>query len=741
MTAEALSLRAQLARDTVGRWVRGPTVPTLAALRAVEGVLSSQLGYEVDLSPAVRERRSARLRDRSPSRSDPARSDGVWRETWGQLIPVAECRALWAGVHASIRRPEGSVPGDGQQDDVPEYVSRDHDERLRQRLVDASARGGLVILVGGLSVGKTRSLFEVTRTVLSDWRIFLPKDAAAVREASPALPARTVIWLDDSPVEKFLTKPGRGGLTRNDLIAIVRNRNQQPLIVVDTFWPSRYQALTAFLRADAADPHDDRYRDAREVLALAGEPINIPEQFSDAERVRVKAAAATDRRLAVAFNDTQFGVTQVLAGAPELISRWQHTDAYTQAVVTAAIDAQRLGIHPPLATDLLKNAATAYLTERHRASAQPDWFPRALARATDPGKGTTALLLPCPSPDPAVTGTITGYQVADYLLQHGTRTRFFTPAPAGAWNAYVDLAADPADLDNLAYNARQRRLYAYAEHFYLRNLQNKHKGTMDSLIEMLGEQTRVEELRYFASLGHIWAGDEVAKLLYAAGREDELRSFAVATGHPNAVSYLCHLVARRGRIDEAIAEAEALTVHDGAEEYISDALLPSLLFKYGRFDQLAELAGKGWNKTAQFLHSQYLLDRDPLGEDHAVSGAEDLDRVQQQNLPPPPPPEGDDVEAEIQQLRSLAVVGNYRAADELAELLANHGLTDSLRALIATTGNYKAWAYLTQLLAGNERRDFIRFGLNPDGSICTSKGIAGHRHSRLEMTDSPPHQT
>ena len=66
MTAEALSLSAQLARDTVGRWIRGKTVPTLAALRAVEGVLSSRLGYEVDLSEAVRERRTARQRDQLP---------------------------------------------------------------------------------------------------------------------------------------------------------------------------------------------------------------------------------------------------------------------------------------------------------------------------------------------------------------------------------------------------------------------------------------------------------------------------------------------------------------------------------------------------------------------------------------------------------------------------------------------------------------------------------------------------
>jgi len=60
MTAEALSLKAQLGRDTVGRWIRGDTVPSLATLRRVEEVLGSKLGSVVDLSAARGERRAAR---------------------------------------------------------------------------------------------------------------------------------------------------------------------------------------------------------------------------------------------------------------------------------------------------------------------------------------------------------------------------------------------------------------------------------------------------------------------------------------------------------------------------------------------------------------------------------------------------------------------------------------------------------------------------------------------------------
>jgi hypothetical protein len=68
MTAEALSLEAQLARDTVGRWIRGTTVPTFATLRKVENVLSRRLDCVVDFSAAVNERRIARQRDRAVER-------------------------------------------------------------------------------------------------------------------------------------------------------------------------------------------------------------------------------------------------------------------------------------------------------------------------------------------------------------------------------------------------------------------------------------------------------------------------------------------------------------------------------------------------------------------------------------------------------------------------------------------------------------------------------------------------
>jgi hypothetical protein len=85
MTAEGLSLHAELARDTVGRWIRGPTVPSLAALQRVENELETRLGFAVDLSAAARERRSVRQRDRLSV-------DGTQR---GEIVLYLETLIRW----------------------------------------------------------------------------------------------------------------------------------------------------------------------------------------------------------------------------------------------------------------------------------------------------------------------------------------------------------------------------------------------------------------------------------------------------------------------------------------------------------------------------------------------------------------------------------------------------------------------------------------------------------------------
>jgi len=389
-----------------------------------------------------------------------------------RLVRVGECRPSWVGVHASVARARPVVEDD-DWGDLPEYIERDHDEELRRRLRAAAVTGGFLVVVGDSSVGKTRSLYEAVRALLPNWRILLPDDAAAVRDAAGSLPPRTVVWLDDTPTERYFTETGRG-LSRTDLLHLTdRDNRTGPIVVLDLLWLNRYRALTTALSPAGRQAEDDRWRDARQALALAGEPVEVADQFSQTERNHAAAPAATDPRLADALADTQFGVTQVLAGAPELLARWRRADPYAHAVITAAIDASRLGIHTPLTTGLLEAAATGYLTDRQRAEASTGWFRAALDYSTEHGKGTTAPLLPHPG---ATVGEINGYTVAGYLLQYLTHQRRRARLSAVTWQALIDHTHDDHDRARLALHADRRLLYRYAEPLY-RHLANARRDT------------------------------------------------------------------------------------------------------------------------------------------------------------------------------------------------------------------------------------------------------------------------
>ena len=118
-------------------------------------------------------------------------------------------------------------------------------------------------------------------------------------------------------------------------------------MIIGTLWPDRYTAYMAVPRPGGADPHARE----RQVLDLAA-VVRIASKFSPAEQNRAHAAAARDRRLQIALSAADYGLTQTLAAAPQLVARWedaQAADPYAWAVLTAALDAARLGVQAPLA--------------------------------------------------------------------------------------------------------------------------------------------------------------------------------------------------------------------------------------------------------------------------------------------------------------------------------------------------------------------------------------------------------
>ena len=160
------------------------------------------------------------------------------------------------GVHAAI-----SVPGVPDQV-LPEYVPRDIDTAefgVRARLAAAAERGGFMLLVGGSSVGKTRTAVEAIRALLPDWWLVHPAGPGEVAALAQARTPRVVVWLDE--LQRYLD--GDHGLTGGVVRALLSAPHLP--VIIGTLWPDLYAAYATVPTPGGAD----QYARERQVLGLA----------------------------------------------------------------------------------------------------------------------------------------------------------------------------------------------------------------------------------------------------------------------------------------------------------------------------------------------------------------------------------------------------------------------------------------------------------------------------------------
>ncbi|MGW3349275.1 trypsin-like peptidase domain-containing protein [Nonomuraea rubra] len=618
------------------------------------------------------------------------------------LVRVRDAQPGWLRIHAAA--PRAAATG-GPPPDMPRYVARDHDVKLRRRL-DAAARsgGGLVLVKGRSATGKSRSLFETIRALLGDWWLFVPDGPGDVRSALDALPPRTLVWLDDTPMERFITASGQGGLTMGELRRLLTGPG--PVIVVDSMWPVRYQEL---VRRPDTPQETDANRDARDILNLDPDPIQVPDQLSGAERQRAQAAAVTDPRLWQALGDGRFGVTQHLAGAPHLIARWadaHDAEPHAEALVTAAVDARRIGVHTPLTLGFLRAAA-----------GEDERFDDALAYALDDRRpGGMSLLVE--QVDDA-TGA-PGYSVNDYLLQHCLRRRWHAALPRRMWDALAEHVGNAADLNRVGYSAETRLLYGYARTFYRRAALAGDVSARDRLLALLTEHGWPDEFietleLLVASDGDYSLRKDLARLLAESGRIDALR--LRAADDDQAALRLADWLAEHERVEEAVETLGLLCERDVSGARWRRA---TLLAQCDDLDTLRQLALAG-DRDAAWSAVTWLLEHDEL--DHAAEFARELggsaplvhdiaDHLVERGRV------DDAIEllshddgggghrlayllaehGRIDRLRSLADAGDRNARDRLAGWLIEHDGLDELRDR-ATHGDEEALRELVDLLA------------------------------------------
>ena len=611
-------------------------------------------------------------------------------------VRVSEADPRRLGVHAAI-----SVPG--VSDEVaPEYVPRDTDAAehgVRARVMTAAQRGGLVLLVGGSSVGKTRCAAEAVKALLPDWWLVHPAGPDQVAALAAAPSPRTVVWLDE--LQRYLD--GEHGLTGGVIRALLGAPH--PAVIIGTLWPDRYGAYTTPPASGGADPHARE----REVLDLAA-VIRIGPEFSTAEQDRARAAAARDRRLQVALQSAGYGLTQTLAAAPQLVGRWEDARAgspYGWAVLTAALDAARLGAAAPLTAEFLRAAAPGYCTSQQRARASGNWFGQALAYATEELHGAAAAL----SPTAAGMGQIAGYTVADYLIQYASGERGYEPVPASTWDAIVSHIRDPADAGQLAGSAEYRLLYRYAIPLYRLAADAGDENAALQLTNLLAQRGDMDGLRARADAGDWHAAHQLADLLAGRGDIDGLRARADA-GDRFAAQHLADLLAGRGDIDGLRARA-------GAGDELAARHLADLLAERGDIDEAAQILrarADAGDRFAEIQLADLLAERGDIDEAvqilRARARADAGDRAAADRLADLLAERGD-ITGAAQILRGRADAGDRAAADRLADLLAERGDIAGLRAR-ADAGDWQAARRLADLLAARGDLDGLRARADAD---------------------------
>ena len=647
-------------------------------------------------------------------------------------LPVAGWSARQLGVHPAIHGT--GTPEDSGGFVLPEYVERDHDRRLRDRLRRAAADRAhpvLVLVRGPSSAGKTRTAFEAVRACLHDWELVFPKTPAglaALLDAGALVP-RTVLWLNEA--QNHLGSPAG-----EEAAAALHRRLEEPgpLVVLGTLWPEYHRRLTAVpgSGAQAVDAHPH----ARALLGQAA-VVDVPAAFT-AEALADPRVGRDPSLAAAAATSTGGQVAQTLAAGPQLVDHYRQPTGphgpYGRAVITAAMDARRLGHASSLPASFLRAAAPGYLTGEQRAAADPaTWFTGALAYARERVKGVAAALEPVAGPEgmgalPDVHG------LNDYLDHHARTARRYDVPPASFWTAVRDHVTDAADLSALAEAADARGRYRIAaelyrkaagagdtralsalawlraaaghtgeaERLYRQALDAGHPAMTDltRLREECGDPEGAERLAWQAyAAGDVWPLVVLAQLREKAGDFDGAERLAHRAARAGSYTVARHLVRLRDARDPEGAERLALEVDFDGKSRVHSNLW------YVRGELMED---EDWERTEGESHYRGLVD------DGDIPALSSLARLRAKA--------GNPGEAE-RLYRRAADAGDTWALPDLARLRANAGEAGEAELLYRQAldaGHVKALEDLARLYeeAGDaDRAERLgRFGVEADGS-------------------------
>ncbi|MFD7602357.1 hypothetical protein ACFWAN_17800 [Streptomyces mirabilis] len=454
-----LASQARLSRTTVHGAFKADatTAPTAETVIALARVLRLPEEDLLDL------RRAAAEEVGSVERKDegPGKPIGDWDPHELEVHP--------AGPALSKHQPAGlSI--------LPGYVMRDHDRVLDEVVSDAAGgHSRMVVLVGTSSTGKTRACWEAVQPLASSgWRLWHPFDPTrgeAALEGLQQVRPCTVVWLNEA--QHYLGNPRTGERVAAAIHGLLTDTTRGPILVLGTLWPEYADEFAALVPPGKPD----RYSRVRELLA--GRTLTVPESFNQ-QALREAASLAKDGDLLLAdalTRATASGrVAQDLAGAPELLRRYEQSTLAARALLEAAMDARRFGVGLHLPQAFLIDAAADYLSDDDFDQLAENWAESAFADLARPVHGKQAALR-CTSPrsarrPPNSLTTVTSravsagpmFRLADYLEQHGRKSRRVVCPPDSFWHAAYTHLTESEDLNNLAEAAEDRHRLQWAYH-------------------------------------------------------------------------------------------------------------------------------------------------------------------------------------------------------------------------------------------------------------------------------------
>ncbi|MFJ5680308.1 hypothetical protein [Streptomyces sp. NPDC093097] len=464
LTKTQLVTQSRLSRTTVQEAFRADAPPpSSATIMALAGALSLPDTELLDLRrTAAGENGPVHAEDLAPGK------------------PIGEWNPHDLEVHPAGTASGGRRQGAAPERVLPGYVPRGHDRFLATAVAEAAqGHSRMLVLVGTSSTGKTRACWEAVQPLAAQgWRLWHPFDPtraeAALDELEHVAP-RTVVWLNEA--QHYLGNPHVGEQVAAALHTLLTHPNRRPVLVLGTLWPEYADQYTALPHPGAPDPHS-RVREL-----LAARTLIVPDTFDhEALRTATTLAQNGDRLLADTLTRarTDGRITQDLAGAPELLRRYEHGTPAVKAMLEAAMDARRLGVGLHLPQPFLTDAAIDYLTDHDYDELTDDWAEAAFADLARPVHGKRAPLRrsnarpkrrPPGSPAPATTRLpVAGpvFRLADYLEQHSRNARRALCPPSSFWAAAHTHLTQPDDLTNLAGAAKDRCRLQWAYHLAYR---------------------------------------------------------------------------------------------------------------------------------------------------------------------------------------------------------------------------------------------------------------------------------